>query len=972
MNSSIIVRRWVVASVLLGCLGSGSAWGADQPNQTLDQVDAFNATKVLEMAFDRPPPPFSELALGSSAAGLAACKLAPSGLYCLASSSGVQVVRQWVLPLAGPGGSPVDRFSCANPVLGLDQGTCTGLTVDMSGAIWVSGKKTGTSNYSLIKLVKTAALPSGCTNGWVSLTGAQPAPMCAREFATGLGALSDLDAVDGEVAYSSTSPNVIEPGILALNRSNSDASLYFDLGIPGLLLHSFGNWNLQVGERLLSTTLLQRKQTIGQVTSVVGNYILAATTGGRILSIDFANPTAIPPAMARPVFTIAQVQPPVAINSGSCTNGTTTCIVGGATLTSVKPFYVKAPLFGFSGLGLNGSTPGEIAINENVHVQFQGPDPYTVTAIQIVYLFNGPEYGDRAEIAKVTVDGSTPYTLTVGNTADNAAAVWSGPGSVTTCSPPTSSGAGCFLITNPFPAPVSALDFTAVHGATGFGGTTANDSDFAIGKIEASVDYSYGIRTSFKTGRVYASDRNARNVRALVPGAGVNYLLTQLLPVSNGILSTSPTAPDGLTVAPGNSVDLSQCLGGITNPCTVIPGATPTSDPVVTFDNVKLTFDSPSRVTVYHNKGLIDCRHRPKDCVDLLGLTDPYPSPVGTNQNMENLISAGIIIPLDPSKPALAKNRYKPAAQLLNVTPMLPEDVTILFSESGGLKPMFISRHFRGQEQNDFRFDALFYKTPKGQTFVDTFFTDIDVANLSSTGNELGCNSGVIDYANLHKLDVVTRVSETYPSISDFFRVAPNDYRDTIVNDGCGHTRSQPPSISLFLFNLAFARDTYGPQSTSNTQAVTEDNDAVFARLVESLYDDLNRARSQLACTKIDGGTDPPLSSGVCSNLASKWSTGKNLLNSCISAAFSGLSATTTTRCNAFRDQLTTYGNTLPAYPQDPPLPDPANRLGEQKARVDTLTRLFDERFVPSILPKGFCREKTAPNGYKGCPAPAW
>ena len=959
MQSSGNVRRWAAASVLLGCLGTGSAWGEDQPNQTLDQVDAFSAAKVLEMAFDRPPPPFNELALGTPA-GLAACKLASSGLYCLASNSGVQVVRQWKLPLALPDGAPVDRFSCAASGLGLDGGTCTGLTVDISGAIWVSGKK-GTS-YSLVKLVKTAALPGGCTNGWVSVTGAQPTPLCAREFGTGPGSLSDLDAIDGEVAYSSASPNLIEPGIIALNRSSSDASLYFDQFSPGLL-HSFANWNLQVGERLLSTTLLQRKQTVGQVTSVIGNYVLAATTGGRILSIDFATPS----ATASPVFTISQAQPPIAINSSSCTSGTTTCTVGAATLSSAKPFYVKSPLFGFSGLGLNGNVQGEIGINENVHVQFQGPDPYTVTAIQIVYLFNGPEYGDRAEVARITVDGSTPYTLTVGNSADNAAAIWSGPGSVTTCSPPTSSGAGCFLITNPFPTPVSALDFTAVHGVAGYGGTTANDSDFAIGEIEANVEYGYGIRTSFKTGRVYASDRNARNVRALVPGAGTNYQLAQLLPVSKGILSTSPTAPDGLTVAPGNSVDLSQCPDA-TQKCIVILAADGT--PAATVDSVKLKVGSPSEVTVYHIKGLIDCRYAPKDCSDLLGVP-PIGTPVNDKAYMEGLIGQGIIIPLDPSKPSLAKNRYKPAAQLLNVTPMLPEDVTLLFSETGGLPPLHISRTYRGSALNNFRFDALFYKKAPGQTFVDTLFTDVEVAKLSSTGLELGCQQGTaIPYSDLRKLDVVTRVSEIERSISDFYRAVANDYRDTITNDGCGGTRTKVPGLSLFPINLEFALDTYGPQSTSQTQSVTVNNDAMFARLVETLYDDLNRSRSQLACTTIDGGTSPPLSSSVCSDLASKWSTGKNLLNSCISAAFSGQSATTTTRCNAFRSQLAiTYAGALPLTAASD---DPSNRLGEQKARVATLTRLFDERFVRSILPKGFCREKTAPNGYKGCPAPAW
>ena len=89
MNSSNTVLRWVATPLLLGCLGTASAWGQDQPNQTLDQVDAFSATKVLEMAFDRQNPPtlpdFSEPDLGSPA-GIAACKLASSGLYCLATN----------------------------------------------------------------------------------------------------------------------------------------------------------------------------------------------------------------------------------------------------------------------------------------------------------------------------------------------------------------------------------------------------------------------------------------------------------------------------------------------------------------------------------------------------------------------------------------------------------------------------------------------------------------------------------------------------------------------------------------------------------------------------------------------------------------------------------------------------------------------------------------------------------------------
>lgn len=990
MKSSDTVNRWMAIPMLLGCLGTASAWGQDQPNQTLDQVDAFDSSKVLEMLFDRQNPAtlpdFSEPDLGSPA-GLAACKLASSGLYCLATNgSGSQVVRQWTLPLAVTNATPpVDRFSCTDPALGLSGGTCTGMTVDVSGAIWVSGKKASIpGDYSLVKVVKTSALPNGCTNGWTTVTTAPAStPLCAREFATGAGVLSDLDAVDGEVAYPPTLP--IGPGILALNGTSSDVR-YFSLSSPGQTPLTFSNWGLDAaaGERLLSTSLLQRKATVNNVPNVViGNYILAATTTGRILSIDVTSPSG---TLASPVGTIPQAQQPITINSSSCTSGTTTCNVTGAALSATRPgatsgttvaanFFVRTPLGGKYGLGVQGKVPGEIAIGETVNVQFQGNDPYRVSSIQIVYLFNGPEYGDKAEIAQVTADGAS-YTLSVRNDANDAVADWSGPGTVTKCGATTSdaaTGSGCFQITNPFPAPVRALVFTAAKATlNGYQSANTNDSDFAIGEIKASVDYGYGIRTSFKTGRVYVSDRNARAVRALVPGTGTSYQLSPLQPDTNGILSTSPTAPDGLTVAPGNSVDLSKCTTSAT--CTVIPGATPTSLPAVTFDSVDLKAGSPSGVTVYQIKGLIDCRYAPADCSALLGVPPIGTAPFDNNEYMEGLIGAGIIIPLDPSKPSLAKNRYRPAAQLLNVTPMLPEDVTSLFSESGGLPPLQISRTYRAQLGTDplkpYRFDALFYKTAKGQVFVDTLFTDVEVDQLSSTS--LRCNQGnAIPYGELLKLDVLTRVSETYRSVSDFFRVVKNDYRDTIVNDGCGGTRGQPPALSLFPINLQFAPDTYGPQSTSNTQSVTLNNDAVFARLVESLYDDLNRSRRELACTTIDGGASAPLSPAVCSDLASKWSTGKNLLNSCVSAAFIGKSTTTTNNCNAFLAQLTTYGTAVAAVSPSP-ANDLANRIGEQKARVAALTRIFNERFVPSILTKGWCREKTAPNGYKGCPAPAW
>jgi hypothetical protein len=94
-----------------------------------------------------------------------------------------------------------------------------------------------------------------------------------------------------------------------------------------------------------------------------------------------------------------------------------------------------------------------------------------------------------------------------------------------------------------------------------------------------------------------------------------------LTPATNGILYATPTAPEGLNVAPGKSVNLADCT---TSTCTVIPGATG-QQPSVTFDSVDLQPGSPTGVTVYQMPGLIDYRYAPVDCFMLL-----YVPPIGT------------------------------------------------------------------------------------------------------------------------------------------------------------------------------------------------------------------------------------------------------------------------------------------------------------------------------------------------------
>ena len=138
-----------------------------------------------------------------------------------------------------------------------------------------------------------------------------------------------------------------------------------------------------------------------------------------------------------------------------------------------------------------------------------------------------------------------------------------------------------------------------------------------------------------------------------------------------------------------------------------------------------------------------------------------------------------MIVPLEPSGP----NRRNPAAQLLNVTPLLPEDVTTQFDSSGvapgGLPPLYVSKQYRGQQARDFRIEALFFKTETGVVFLDTYQGEIDVSKLS--GFELGCNvptTSNVPTSVLRTWDAITTVSETYKGVG-------GRYIDTITNVGC-------------------------------------------------------------------------------------------------------------------------------------------------------------------------------------------
>jgi len=168
---------------------------------------------------------------------------------------------------------------------------------------------------------------------------------------------------------------------------------------------------------------------------------------------------------------------------GDCL-GQTTCQIGGATLASSAGALVEKKTNGAVGIGIGGGPSGpEIDIGETLRITFA--QPREVAALQVLFLYNGPEFDDRAEVARITANGAA-YTLAVGSKSNNAAATWNGSGSVESCGTTTGWGTGCFLISDPFPSPVSEIALTALPGSEPYAGGGTSDSDFSLGFVEVA------------------------------------------------------------------------------------------------------------------------------------------------------------------------------------------------------------------------------------------------------------------------------------------------------------------------------------------------------------------------------------------------------------------------------------------------------------------------------------------------------
>ena len=443
----------------------------------------------------------------------------------------------------------------------------------------------------------------------------------------------------------------------------------------------------------------------------------------------------------------------------------------------------------------------------------------------------------------------------------------------------------------------------------------------------------YGLRASNKSGRAYLTDRNYCQAVALeTVVSGASFQLSNVQEVGSDLTFSTSAAypPDANTIAAGIVVNLDSCG----TDCVLLSYKDGTS--AASLSNVKLV-GSKSGMTLFQVKDIPDCRWAPDLCAGKNNVViDSTGNPVSLPQVVPGVVNG----PLNNAK-----------ALYLNVTPLLPVEITALFDPTSdtppkGLPRMLISPQYRAQNERGFLFEALFGVTDDGVVFQGTFDLLFDVGKLlGNPAYKLGCG---YDYSEAKKpnldWDVITTVSEKVIAAGGPGLLTntsnKNRYVDMMVNTGCiNPTAGSGARWSMYPYNLE----------------ITPNKDDVFAQLLLKLFDDLDKTRADLACQPVDttvANAAPPLSSKVCSALKTQWSATKTSLNRCYSAPIQPKSSASKERCNTFEVQLRAYQTILDGATTSGP--DPANRLGELKSRVNVLFHVYRDRFLPSIPANGF------------------
>ncbi len=131
----------------------------------------------------------------------------------------------------------------------------------------------------------------------------------------------------------------------------------------------------------------------------------------------------------------------ITINASQFTNGLNNQTINDITWTSSPGNFQMKTVAGWQGVGISGGTSGEIDIQEFLTGTISSGLTFRVSSFRLGFLFDGPEFNDVQEVAKVTItsnsQGTQSYTLT---NYYGSPTIWTGPGSVTNLSPSNTTG----------------------------------------------------------------------------------------------------------------------------------------------------------------------------------------------------------------------------------------------------------------------------------------------------------------------------------------------------------------------------------------------------------------------------------------------------------------------------------------------------------------------------------------------------
>lgn len=492
--------------------------------------------------------------------------------------------------------------------------------------------------------------------------------------------------------------------------------------------------------------------------------------------------------------------------------------------------------------------------------------------------------------------------------------------------------------------------------------------DIAAARDPSKAQCSFGgpqspISTGFKSGFVYVTDGQYCNLFVLKPVVdplGAKPFVLDVVAVIDTQTATEQFALEGVTTAPGITINLADCQTFGT--CTFIPdGENGNGKPDVEVVNLHLNTGSGIYATVYQIKNAPDCRYIPQACVELEQFAADYDAflktqglPDSTDSQVQFLVNAGVILPEPGSAPG-----NNPGAWEFNVADILPQEITDAVDIPDEL---VISRGWRAQLNNGFYWEAMFVAA-EGVVTTGSFELIFDTPDLVTSGNAetFGCPSAPSTLTKALEEDLVTTVSENFLSGS-----APDEYRDTPTNFGCGSSKTLGERFSLRPYNLewtpcsvAYADDLLwksdGVCTIGGIGEVVDD--AVLMKRTIELWFDLGDVLENFACAAGDGQSvgQPFLESDCNSSLIPTYNNGTDKLSKCWEALQQPKQSALDQNCQAWLSQSSNLrSNILTATQNAGPLdpdgnPDFANRKAEVLNRLDIIINLFNTRVVKTI-----------------------